>query len=79
MNYGKWMSKNIPMQTCALKLSEEVAEVGTVLTDAMMVDDSGYEGERKLTKKEKEHLDEELDHVIFIAKMMKQRLRKERV
>lgn len=78
MNKSKWMSKGIPMETCALKLAEEVGEVSNILTDAMLTDESGYAGERRLSKKERKHLEEELEHVIFIAEMMVQRLRTEK-
>lgn len=75
MNRDKWTAKGVPLQTLALKLSEEAAEVGTVLSDTMIVEDGEYEGERKLTNRERRAILEELEHVIFIATTMQHRVR----
>lgn len=74
MNRAKWTAKDVPLQTLVLKLHEEVAEVGTILTDTMIVEEGEYEGERKLMKGEKQALRDELEHVLFIANTMLGRL-----
>lgn len=75
MNRKKWQAKGIPRQTLALKLVEEAAEVGNVLTDTMIVEDGEYAGERKLTSAEKAAILEELSHVEFIARCLRNKIR----
>lgn len=73
MDKKKWQNPRIPLSTLALKLAEEVGEVSTIITDAQFAGHGIYDG--PLTKPEREHLIEELDHVRFIASQMKKRLR----
>jgi hypothetical protein len=74
MNRAKWTAKDVPLQTLVLKLHEEVAEVGTILTDTMIVEKGEYKRERKFMKGEKQALRDELEHVLFIANTMLGRL-----
>lgn len=63
MNKRKWTRKSVPVSMLALKLCEEAGEVAREITDAK-IDGKPYD-ENVLT---------ELDHVIFIASIMRERL-----
>lgn len=63
MNKKRWSHAGVPMAVLALKLSEEAAEVGTEITDALM-DGIEWDAEKVV---------EECDHVIFIAQRIRSR------
>ena len=63
MNKTKWGNPTIPITILALKLTEETGEVATEITDAFMDDD--LHADKLLT---------ELDHVIFIANVLRTRV-----
>jgi hypothetical protein len=64
MNRKKWSSPEIPLAVVALKLCEEAAEVGTVISDGMT----------SPGRIDVEHLLEELDHVDFISGVLRARV-----
>lgn len=65
MNKKRWRHPSVPLTVLALKLSEEAAEVGTEITDAIMNTD-----EVNIKR-----INEELDHVEFIASVLRERVR----
>lgn len=68
MNFEKWSQKDIPPAILALKLAEEVAEVGTEITDTYM------ENPLADTKDLSDKVLVELEHVLFIANQLVQRI-----
>lgn len=64
MNKGRWNDPSVPMSALALKLCEEAAEVGTVLTDAE------EDNEEDLTAPQLASIIDEIRHVEFIAGIM---------
>jgi len=64
MNLKKWSRPGVPLEVLAAKLSEETGEVSKEITDGW------YTG--NLNRKA---LREELDHVIAIAEILKERVR----
>lgn len=63
MNLKKWAKPGVPLEVLALKLCEEVGEVSGEITDGWKRD--GIDRKAAL---------EELDHVIGLAEIMKDRL-----
>lgn len=70
MNKAKWRDPMVPMAVLALKLCEEAAEVGGEVTDAFFRGDGFPQFERRSI----DNMLEELDHTIFIAEIMRDRL-----
>jgi hypothetical protein len=64
VNEKKWTDPKVPMTLLALKLSEEAAEVGGEITDALV---NGRPVDRIAIL-------EELDHTVFIANTMRYRI-----
>lgn len=64
MNKARWTKPNIPLQVLALKLVEECGEVANELTDAYITG-NGVQLDSLL---------EELEHVEFIARTMRNKI-----
>lgn len=70
MNRAKWNNYSIPLMSLALKLGEEAAELGGVMTDVHPwgpLTDDGY------SKRELRNMVEECEHVEFIVSLIKRR------
>lgn len=68
MNKQRWRDPSIPLSILALKLCEEAAEVGTEITDSHM-------GEHW----NRDAILEELEHVVFMATVLRDRVVKNSV
>lgn len=63
MNRKRWEDPSVPLVALALKLTEEAAEVGTEINDAL-------DSSRKLNLS---NLRDEISHVRFILRMIEER------
>lgn len=70
MNKRKWQDPMVPLSMLALKLCEEAAEVGTEITD-------GYFHDPIFGQADRRKLLEELEHVEFIAAVIRARVNNE--
>jgi NTP pyrophosphatase (non-canonical NTP hydrolase) len=68
MNRDKWTDPNVPLEILALKLSEEVGEVSREITDENWPHEGDWDDDRR------ERLLEELNQVVFLANVIKERV-----
>jgi len=65
MNLTKWKDPRVPIEVLALKLCEEAGEVAKEMTEAW----------ERHGKPHRNHTIDELDHVIALAEILKERVR----
>jgi len=73
MNKAKWIKPDVPLEMLALKLVEEVGEVAKEITNEGML--FGGNPTSEMSQMFRNHAVRELEHVEFIAKTLRRRIR----
>lgn len=78
MNRERWTHPDLPIEVLALKLTEECGEVSKEITDVWVIEGNSAfipDMPKKQLEKRRASLLEELEHVIFIAKTIRERVK----